>query len=198
LRFRQRQVRWVVATDIAARGIHVDDLTHVINFDLPDNLENYVHRVGRTGRAGKEGTAIALIQGSDWRRMKDIERHIRQRLELRQVPTRADIEARHLDKLKTQIREALTSERLASFLPIVAELDVEAEPHTIAAAALQMAYDRTRPAWLRYSTDEDDERIDSFEKPIKSTSARRRDGNMPRPRKRVGARSASHRNYDHN
>ncbi len=61
LRFRQRQVRWVVATDIAARGIHVDDLTHVINYDLPDSVENYVHRIGRTGRAGKEGTAISII-----------------------------------------------------------------------------------------------------------------------------------------
>jgi ATP-dependent RNA helicase DeaD len=156
LRFRQRQVRLVVATDIAARGIHVDDLSHVINFDLPDNLENYVHRIGRTGRAGKDGTAIALIQGFDRRRLKDIERHIRQRLETRPIPTRADIEVRHLEMLKSQVREALTHERLASFLPIVAQLaEEEYEPHTIAAAALQMAYDRTRPAWMRYTQDDE-------------------------------------------
>lgn len=156
LRFRQRQVRLVVATDIAARGIHVDDLSHVINFDLPDNLENFVHRVGRTGRAGKEGTAITLAQGFDRRRLKEIERHIRQSLENRSIPTRAEIEAHHLEKLKAQVREALSSERLASFLPIVAQLtEEEYEPHTIAAAALQMAYDRTRPAWMRLAPEDD-------------------------------------------
>lgn len=156
LRFRQRQVRLVVATDIAARGIHVDDLSHVINFDLPDNLENYVHRIGRTGRAGKEGTAIALIQGFDRRRLKEIERHIRQNLQTRSIPTRAEIEAHHLETLKSQVREALSSERLASFLPIVAQLtEEEYEPHTIAAAALQMVYDKTRPAWMRYTVDDD-------------------------------------------
>ncbi|WNZ22835.1 DEAD/DEAH box helicase [Leptolyngbya sp. NK1-12] len=149
LRFRQRQVRWVVATDIAARGLHVDDLTHVINYDLPDSVESYVHRIGRTGRAGKEGTAISLIHPLDKRKLRDIERHIRQRLEIGTIPTRAQIEARHLQKLQDQLREALAGERIASFLPIVAQLSEEFEPHTIAAAALQMAYDQTRPSWMR-------------------------------------------------
>ncbi|MDX2099120.1 MAG: DEAD/DEAH box helicase, partial [Leptolyngbyaceae cyanobacterium bins.59] len=147
LRFRQRQVRWVVATDIAARGIHVDDLTHVINFDLPDSLENYVHRIGRTGRAGKEGTALSLIQPLERRRLRDIERHVRQSLEVRSIPTRAQIEAHQLDKLQSQVREALSGERMASFLPIVARLSEEYDAHAIAAAALQMVYDRTRPTW---------------------------------------------------
>lgn len=152
-RFRQRQVRWVVATDIAARGIHVDDLTHVINYDLPDSLENYVHRIGRTGRAGKEGTAITLIHGLDKRKMRDIENHIHQKLELRDVPTRAEIEAKHLVKLQDQIKEALSGERMASFLPIVSQLSEEYEPHAIAAAALQMFYDKTRPNWQDSSAD---------------------------------------------
>ncbi|MCU0525133.1 MAG: DEAD/DEAH box helicase [Elainella sp. Prado103] len=149
LRFRQRQVRWVVATDIAARGLHVDDLTHVINYDLPDSVESYVHRIGRTGRAGKEGTAISLIHPLDKRKLRDIERHIRQRLEMGTIPTRAQIEARHLEKLQKQLCETLAGERIASFLPIVAQLSEEFEPHTIAAAALQMAYDQTRPSWMR-------------------------------------------------
>lgn len=156
LRFRQRQVRWVVATDIAARGIHVDDLTHVINYDLPDSVENYVHRIGRTGRAGKEGKAISLIQPFDRRKLRDIEHHIRQRLEIASIPTRAQIEARQLEKLQAQIREALAGERMASFLPIVAQLSEEYEPHAIAAAALQMAYDQTRPAWIRGHQDATD------------------------------------------
>lgn len=149
LRFRQRQVRWVVATDIAARGLHVEDLTHVINYDLPDSVESYVHRIGRTGRAGKEGTAISLIHPLDKAKLRDIERHIRQRLEIGTIPTRAQIEARHLQKFQEQLREALSGERVASFLPIVAQLSEEFEPHTIAAAALQMAYDQTRPSWMR-------------------------------------------------
>lgn len=156
LRFRQRQVRWVVATDIAARGIHVDDLTHVINYDLPDSVENYVHRIGRTGRAGKEGTAISLVHSLDRRKLRDIEHHIRQRLEVASIPTRAQIEAHQIEKLQTKLREALAGERMASFLPIVAQLSEEYEPHAIAAAALQMAYDQTRPAWLRASQDSTD------------------------------------------
>jgi ATP-dependent RNA helicase DeaD len=153
LRFRQRQVRWVVATDIAARGIHVDDLTHVINYDLPDSVENYVHRIGRTGRAGKEGTALSIVHPLDRRKLRDIENHVRQRLEMASVPTRAQIEARQLEKLQETIREALVGERMASFLPIVAQLAEDYEPHAIAAAALQMAYDQTRPAWMRSSSD---------------------------------------------
>ncbi|WP_225931877.1 DEAD/DEAH box helicase [Leptolyngbya sp. 7M] len=112
-------------------------------------VESYVHRIGRTGRAGKEGTAISLIHPLDKRKLRDIERHIRQRLEIGTIPTRAQIEARHLQKLQDQLREALAGERIASFVPIVAQLSEEFEPHTIAAAALQMAYDQTRPSWMR-------------------------------------------------
>jgi ATP-dependent RNA helicase DeaD len=131
----------------------VDDLTHVINYDLPDSVENYVHRIGRTGRAGKEGTAISIIHPLDRRKLRDIEHHIRQRLEIASIPTRAQIEARQLEKLQTQLKEALAGERMASFLPIVAQLSEEYEPHAIAAAALQMAYDQARPSWMRTSQD---------------------------------------------
>jgi ATP-dependent RNA helicase DeaD len=175
-RFRETQVRWVVATDIAARGIHVDDLTHVINYDLPDSVENYVHRIGRTGRAGKEGTAISLIQPLDRRKLRDIERHIRQSLEIRSIPTRAMIEARHIEKLQTQLREALAGERMASFLPIVAQLGEEYDSHAIAAAALQMIYDRSRPTWMQSETYED---IVTDDKP------RLNSGSKPKPVKKV-------------
>lgn len=177
LRFRQRQVRWVVATDIAARGIHVDDLTHVINYDLPDSVENYVHRIGRTGRAGKEGRAVVIVQPFDRRKLRDIEYHIRQRIDFESIPTRAQIEARQLEKLETQVREALAGERMASFLPIVAKLAEEYEPHAIAAAALQMAYDQTRPAWLRNHQDMPD--------PVEETPVRHHhSGPKPKPIKR--------------
>jgi len=76
-RFKGGQVRWVVATDIAARGLDVDHLTHVINYDLPDQVESYIHRIGRTGRAGKTGIAISLIQPFDRRKLSLIERAVR-------------------------------------------------------------------------------------------------------------------------
>ncbi len=149
IRFRNRQVRWVVATDIAARGLDVDQLSHVINFDLPDSVETYVHRIGRTGRAGKEGTAISLVQPFERRKQQLFERHVRQNWQVLTIPTRAQIEAKQLEKLQAQVREALAGERLASFLPIVSELTEKYDAQAIAAAALQIAYDQTRPDWLQ-------------------------------------------------
>ena len=148
-RFRQRQIKLVVATDIAARGIHVDDLTHVINYELPDNLDSYVHRIGRTGRAGKEGRAISIVMTLEKYKLSRIERRFGKKVEYEKVPTQAEIAAKNLEKLQTSVREAVTSERLASFLPIVSQLSEEYDIHTIAAAALQMAYDQARPKHLR-------------------------------------------------
>ncbi|MDY7007638.1 MAG: DEAD/DEAH box helicase [Cyanobacteriota bacterium] len=163
-RFRNQQVRWVVATDIAARGLDVDHLTHVINYDLPDSVENYVHRIGRTGRAGREGIAISLINPLDKRKLRLIERHLRQRLDTRSIPKRSQIEARQLQKLQSKVRDALSGERMASFLPLIAQLGEEYDPHAIAAAALQIAYDETRPAWMGpdYAQEED---IPAYEAP---------------------------------
>ncbi len=158
-RFRNRQVRWVVATDIAARGLDVDQLSHVINFDLPDSVETYVHRIGRTGRAGKEGTAITLVQPFERRKQQSFERHVRQSWQVLSIPTRAQIEARHIDKLQTQVQEALAGERMASFLPIVSKLSEKYDAHAIAAAALQITYDQTRPAWLQSEADFPEEEI---------------------------------------
>ncbi|MBE9063503.1 DEAD/DEAH box helicase [cf. Phormidesmis sp. LEGE 11477] len=148
-RFKQRQVRWVVATDIAARGIHVDDLSHVINYELPDNLDSYVHRIGRTGRAGKEGRAVSIVMTLEKYKLSRIEKRFKKSVEYCKIPTQAQIAARHLEKLQARVREAVTSERVASFLPIVSQLSEEYDIRTIAAAALQMAYDQARPAHLR-------------------------------------------------
>jgi len=148
-RFRQNQVRWVVATDIAARGLDVDHLSHVINFDLPDSSETYIHRIGRTGRAGNTGTAISLIQSSERRKLIQIERKVRQNLNIARIPSRTEVEARRLQKLQAKVQEALTGERMASFLPIVRELSQEYDPQAIAAAALQMVYDQNQPAWMQ-------------------------------------------------
>jgi len=147
-RFRKNQVRLVVATDIAARGLDVENLSHVINFDLPDNVETYIHRIGRTGRAGKTGIAISLSQYRDRNTLRLIERRLRQRLNILSIPSRAEIEAQRLEKLREALHSSLGGERMASFLPLVRELSDEYDAHAIAAAALQMIYDQSRPQWL--------------------------------------------------
>jgi ATP-dependent RNA helicase DeaD len=141
-RFKRKSVRWVVATDIAARGIHVDDLTHVINYTVPDQAESYVHRIGRTGRAGSEGTAISLVHATDRWQLNQIAAHVGHEVEILPAPTRAQIEARRFERLTDEIRDVLMGERLASFLPLVADLSEEYDTQAIAAAALQMAFDQ--------------------------------------------------------
>ena len=162
-RFRDGKVKMVVATDIAARGLDVQDLSHVINYDLPDNTETYIHRIGRTGRAGKTGTAIALAQSGDRRALKQIERRIRAKLDVAKIPNRAQVEAKRLGKLQTKIKETLAGERMASFLPLVRELSDEYDAQAIAAAALQMVYDRDCPNWMKGDWEVPE---DSFGKPV--------------------------------
>ncbi|WP_013323350.1 DEAD/DEAH box helicase [Gloeothece verrucosa] len=148
-RFREGKIKLVVATDIAARGLDVEDLSHVINFDLPDNTETYIHRIGRTGRAGKTGTAISLIEPIDRRMLRQIEHRVGHRLDVSQLPDRSLVEAKRLSKLQTQVKETLAGERMASFLPLVRELSAEYDPLAIAAAALQMVYDQDCPNWMK-------------------------------------------------
>jgi ATP-dependent RNA helicase DeaD len=177
-RFRDGKVKMVVATDIAARGLDVQDLSHVINYDLPDNTETYIHRIGRTGRAGKTGTAIALVHSGDRRTLKQIERRLRSKIDIANIPDRAQVEAKRLGKLQAKIKETLAGERMASFLPLVRELSDEYDAQAIAAAALQMVYDRDCPNWMKGEWDIPQ---DSFSKPlIKSGSGNRS------PRKSVG------------
>ncbi len=148
-RFRDSKVRLVVATDIAARGLDVQNLSHVINYDLPDNVETYIHRIGRTGRAGKTGRAISLVYPIERRMLRQIERRVRQSLVACKIPNRAQVEGQRLAKLQARIKETLTGERMASFLPLVRELSDEYDPQAIAAAALQMVYDRDCPHWMK-------------------------------------------------
>lgn len=168
-RFREGKIKMVVATDIAARGLDVQDLSHVINYDLPDNTETYIHRIGRTGRAGKTGTAIALVHSGDRRTLKQIERRLRTTIDIAQIPNRAQVEAKRIGKLKTKIKETLAGERMASFLPLVRELGDEYDAQAIAAAALQMMYDRDCPNWMKGEWEIPE---DSFSKPVIKKPAR--------------------------
>ena len=90
-RFRQNQIKVLVATDVAARGLDIDDISHVFNYDLPDDPEIYVHRIGRTGRAGKTGIAISLVAPAEKRLLRQIEAFTRQKLTAATLPTEEDI-----------------------------------------------------------------------------------------------------------
>ncbi|MDB9315426.1 DEAD/DEAH box helicase [Spirulina sp. CS-785/01] len=169
-RFRDGQIQLVVATDIAARGLDVQDLSHVINYDLPDNAETYIHRIGRTGRAGKTGVALSLIQPADRHLLRRIERRLGERIDPSKIPSRADVEGKRIEKLKEQVQNTLTGERMASFLSLVNELSSEYDPQAIAAAALQMVYDESSPPWLHQDWDVPPA---DFSKPIKRKKNRR-------------------------
>lgn len=96
-RFKKKQVRLLVATDVAARGIDVNDLSHVINYNLPEQKESYTHRSGRTGRAQKSGVSISLVTPKDQRKIRDIEKMINKKFECKQVPTKEDICKKQID-----------------------------------------------------------------------------------------------------
>ena len=119
-KFRKRRIQLLVATDVAARGLDVDDLTHVINYGLPDDTENYTHRSGRTGRAGKRGTSIAIINLRERGRMREIEKVIGKEFVKGTIPTGKEICEKQLWKViddieKTEVRE----EDIAEFLPAI-------------------------------------------------------------------------------
>ncbi|MEM9990495.1 MAG: DEAD/DEAH box helicase, partial [Bacteroidota bacterium] len=117
-KFRRRNLQMLVATDVASRGLDVDELTHVINFNLPDDPEVYVHRSGRTGRAGKSGTSIAVINTRESRKIKDIERISGITFENAKVPTGKEICSKQLYALIDRIEKTeVDEEQIAPFLP---------------------------------------------------------------------------------
>lgn len=109
-KFRNKVVTILVATDVAARGIDVDDLTHVIHYQLPDDLEVFIHRSGRTGRAGKTGTSVALVNRKEISRINQLEKKLKQTFEQLAVPRALDIFAAKLDRLGSKIIEAKTNQ----------------------------------------------------------------------------------------
>ncbi len=118
-KFRLRNLQLLVATDVAARGLDVDDLTHVINYGLPEDLETYTHRSGRTGRAGKTGTSIAIIHIKEKRKMRDIERMIGKKFEKGAIPTGKQICEKQLYNLIDRIEKVKVNEdEIAAYLPI--------------------------------------------------------------------------------
>jgi ATP-dependent RNA helicase DeaD len=138
-RFRAGHTQLLVATDVAARGLDIPAVSHIINYDLPLDAESYVHRIGRTGRAGATGEALTLVTPSERRQLRLIERAIHRRLELRHLPTTADVARRRLAAVREEVLRLLDTGQLDSFLPLVEGLASTHDLVEIAAAAFKMA-----------------------------------------------------------
>ncbi|MEN8260705.1 MAG: DEAD/DEAH box helicase, partial [Pseudomonadota bacterium] len=136
----------VVATDVAARGLDVTRITHVINYDIPNDTEAYVHRIGRTGRAGRKGTAILFVSPREMRMLRVIERATKQTIERMHLPTSEDVADRRIAQFKQQVVDTLEAEELDFFHDVIGQLEREqnVSGHEIA-AALAYLVQRQRP-----------------------------------------------------
>ncbi len=120
--FRGRQIQMLVATDVAARGIDVDNVTHVVNYQLPDEIETYNHRSGRTGRAGKLGTSIVIVTKSELRKIHSIERIIKQKFEEKTIPSGIEICEIQLLHLANKIHDTEVDHEIDNYLPSIYEV----------------------------------------------------------------------------
>ena len=141
-KFKEGIIDFLVATDVAARGIDVESVTHVINYDLPQDTESYVHRIGRTGRANKEGTAYSLVTAREYMQLKQIQRYTKSKITRKEIPSVDDIlESKHKN-LITKIKDTLNAEEYNKFLPLATELDEDYSLVDVAAALMKMVFDK--------------------------------------------------------
>ena len=148
-RTRAGSVDLLVATDVAARGLDIEHLSHVVNFNVPESPEAYVHRIGRTGRAGREGMAITFVEPREHRMLRNIEGVTRQKITVAQLPTAVDVQARRLGLTTASLREMIVAGASEHYRVAVESLTDEYDLMTIAMAAVQLAHERgnggTRP-----------------------------------------------------
>jgi ATP-dependent RNA helicase DeaD len=137
-KLKNGQIETVVATDVAARGLDVERITTVINYDMPSDTESYVHRIGRTGRAGREGKAVLFVTPRQQRMKREIENYTKQKIEPLKLPTGADVAARRVSLLKERIIKTLSEQDLELYLSLVEDLADESgcDIAEIAAAAV--------------------------------------------------------------
>ena len=143
---RAGQIDLLIATDVAARGLDVPRISHVINYDIPYDIEGYVHRIGRTGRAGRAGEAILFVAPREIRMLRAIERATRQPIEPMRPPTREAIAEKRINQFKQSVLDVMATESLEFFSTLVEELAHERGAETLeVAAALAMMVQRDRP-----------------------------------------------------
>jgi ATP-dependent RNA helicase DeaD len=140
-RLRSGTADLLVATDVAARGLDIEQLTHVVNYDVPSAPESYVHRIGRVGRAGREGVAITLAEPREHRQLKTIEKVAGATISVQTVPTVADLRTRRLDLTRAALRESLLGDELDRFRVVVETLADEFDLMEVALAAVKLAHE---------------------------------------------------------
>jgi ATP-dependent RNA helicase DeaD len=140
-RLRGGSLDLLVATDVAARGLDVERLTHVVNYDVPSAPDSYVHRIGRVGRAGREGTAITLAQPREHNMLKAIERATGRPIAIEKLPTVADLRARRLEVTRAVLRQIVLEDDLDAFRAVVESLSDEFGIYEVALAAVKLASD---------------------------------------------------------
>ncbi|MFN8671856.1 MAG: DEAD/DEAH box helicase [Candidatus Sericytochromatia bacterium] len=140
-RFKSGNVQFLVATDVAARGIDIDDIEAVFNFDIPYDEENYVHRIGRTGRAGKKGISFTFVVGKEAYKIRDIQRYANAKLTLKRVPSFEEVEQIRIDKYLVKVKEVINENKKAldKYIKIVETMQTEGfSPVDTSAALLKM------------------------------------------------------------
>jgi ATP-dependent RNA helicase DeaD len=140
-RLRGGSLDLLVATDVAARGLDIEQLTHVVNYDVPSAPESYVHRIGRVGRAGREGTAITLVEPREHKMLKTIERATGQPIMVEKLPTVAGLRARRLQLTRAALRDSLLKDDLDAFRDVVEPLGAEFDLFEVALAAVKLAHE---------------------------------------------------------
>ena len=169
-RLRSGATNLLVATDVAARGIDIGQLTHVVNYDLPVSPEAYVHRIGRVGRAGREGTAIALVEPRERRLFTSIENLIGHPIPVAKVPSSSEVRNLRLQRTASAIRDLLSDdsagERLDRYRGVLDELTAEYDVFDIATAAIALAHESTQGAESESAED------DTFEQAFNDTPKR--------------------------
>jgi ATP-dependent RNA helicase DeaD len=142
-RVRNGKTELLIATDVAARGLDIDQLTHVVNYDVPAAPESYVHRIGRVGRAGREGVAITLAEPKEQRLLSNIERLTKQKIAVEKVPTVADLRARQIEVTITNVREMMQSKDLEKYAPVLEAFGEEIDLRAVALSAIKLAHAAT-------------------------------------------------------
>ena len=173
-RFRRNQITVLVATDMAARGLDINDISHVFNYDLPEDPELYVHRVGRTGRAGKTGIAISLLTRKELWHLHRIERFTKQEITRKQIPTAEEIEEHRKTQLLEQMMIWLQRGRCQKELQMVNRLvEIGHEPLQIAAIALKMARGEEKQRHIAHISEVQEGRLQNARHKIKSVERRK-------------------------
>jgi ATP-dependent RNA helicase DeaD len=192
-KLRGGMVDLLVATDVAARGLDIAHLTHVINYEVPNSPKSYVHRIGRVGRAGRGGMAITLAEPREHHLLRNIERLTKQKITLASLPTVADLHARRLELTRASVRESILEGDLDRFRVVVETLSDEFDLFDIALGAVKMAHE----AMLTGSED-DEEEIPSAQRPSaerapetkkKSKQKKKSEDWGPSPSKRAAGRT---------